>query len=205
MQALHIEHSIFGDPELRSLASQWSGSLADAADKLRDRLNRERSLALASEGEDSGRIQKSASGTAKYTLHQRCIAHALGFGPDHLAPRLMSTFWKSEWPQRWEQAYRALLKLRYQLAGRLDADETSIWAKIFGETGGLGVGYLHVRTCYFDAYIEENAASHKQLVILGAGFDSRCYRLQRLPARWCTRHPVRRTLPTRAVPAFSGQ
>ena len=47
-----------------------------------------------------------------------------------------------------------------------------------------------MRTCYFDAYIEKNAASYKQLVILGAGFDSRCYRLERLPVRWYACHPI---------------
>ena len=39
------------------------------------------------------------------------------------------------------------------------------------------------RTCYFDAYIESNAAWAAQLVILGAGFDSRCYRLAQRPKR----------------------
>ena len=47
----------------------------------------------------------------------------------------------------------------------------------------LGVGYLHVRTCYFDEYIESNAEQCEQLVILGAGFDSRMYRLKPLPKR----------------------
>ena len=38
-----------------------------------------------------------------------------------------------------------------------------------------------MRTCYFDAYIEANASTSEQLVILGAGFDSRMYRLSKLP------------------------
>ena len=99
----------------------------------------------------------------------------------------MSTFWKSEWPREWELAHRTFLKVRYDLAERIDEEDSGggcVWTQIFGlgednrYGGGLGLGYLHCRTCYFDEYIEANAADCAQLVILGAGFDSRCYRLE---------------------------
>ena len=109
-----------------------------------------RSQQLERSGEDADRVSKSASGTAKYTLHQRVIAHSLGFGPDDVAPRLMSAFWESEWAQEAEQTYRELMRLRYELSGRIDVEETSIWARIFAQEaddirGSLGVGYLHCR------------------------------------------------------------
>ena len=88
---------------------------------------------------------------------------------DSIAPKLMTAFWDSEWPRESELTYRSLVQLRYELSGRMDAEEESIWSKMFprqphgSNGGGLGVGYLHVRTCYFDAYIEANASTSEQL------------------------------------------
>ena len=130
--------------------AEWTASLAAAASSIREHMNHARSQRLEGSGEDADRVHKSASGTAKYTLHQRAIAHTLGFGPDHVAPMLMSAFWASEWPREAEQMYRELLKQRYELTGRVDEDETSIWARLFasesiGIGGNLGVGYLQCR------------------------------------------------------------
>ena len=62
----------------------------------------------------------------------------------------MSAFWASEWPREAEELYRHQLKVRYELAGRMDEEEGSIWSHIFKREagtlgGGLGVGYLHCR------------------------------------------------------------
>ena len=59
---------------------EWSASLGSATIAIREKMNHRRSQELCSSGEDADRVRKSASGTAKYTLHQRCMAHALGFG-----------------------------------------------------------------------------------------------------------------------------
>ena len=62
----------------------------------------------------------------------------------------MSTFWASEWPREAEYSYRALVQLRYEVAGRMDDEEHSIWSQMFKRgagtlCGSLGVGYLHCR------------------------------------------------------------
>ena len=84
----------------------WTESIGSATIAIREHMNHMRSNLLQGSGENADRLLKSASGTAKYTLHQRVMAHALGFGPDHIAPRLMSAFWKSEWPREWEMTHR---------------------------------------------------------------------------------------------------
>jgi len=73
---------------------------------IRKHMNHMRSNLLQGTGENAERLLKSASGTAKYTLHQRVMAHALGFGPDYMAAQLMSVFWSSEWPREWELMHR---------------------------------------------------------------------------------------------------
>jgi len=140
-----------GSPaEGSSSTDDWTASLAACATAIRDQMNHTRSRLLQGSGEDADRVRKSASGTAKYTMHQRAIAHTLGFGGDHLAPVLMGAFWASEWSREAEQTHRELLRLRYQHAGRIDEEESSIWSQIFKREsgtlgGGLGVGYLHCR------------------------------------------------------------
>ena len=46
----------------------------------------------------------------------------------------MSTFWKSEWPREWELAHRTFLKVRYDLAERIDEEDSGggcVWTQIF--------------------------------------------------------------------------
>ena len=138
---------------------------------------------------DALRIKRSASGTAKFTMHMRYLAHSLGFGPDDLACHFLPLFWRSEWPEDWERAYTSTLTLCFRQYGRLPTEESSVWSEIFraelrtGVQGGsLGIGYLHCRTCYFDSVVSAHAEM-SQLVILGAGFDTRCYRLRHRPSR----------------------
>ena len=119
----------------------------------------------------------------------RYLAHCLGFGPDELAKNFLPLFWRSEWPEEWETVYTTALVLCFRQQGRLPTEETSIWSNIFQQEvragvqdGSFGIGYLHCRTCYFDAVVEAHAEM-AQLVILGAGFDTRCYRNLRRPLR----------------------
>ena len=66
---------------------EWTGSFGSATIAIREHMNHSRSKLLQGSGEDDDRVHKSASGTAKYTLRQRRMANALGFGPDDTAPK----------------------------------------------------------------------------------------------------------------------
>jgi methyltransferase (TIGR00027 family) len=129
------------------------------------------------------RVARSASGTAKYTLRLRYLAHALGFGTDPLAAKLMPTFWETEWPREWEELHTQALRLLHRETGGLGR-VSSVWSELFrakvaaGEVcdGNFAVGYLHGRTCFFDDVVRAHRDC-AQLVILGAGFDTRCYRM----------------------------
>ena len=135
------------------------------------------------------RVKRAASGTAKFTMHMRYLAHCLGFGPDDLAHHFLPLFWRSEWPEEWERVYTTTLVLCFREHGRLPTEETSLSSEVFAaevragvQDGSFGIGYLQCRTCYFDAIVSAHAQM-AQLVVLGAGFDTRCYRLERRPSR----------------------
>ena len=83
--ALGVEQ--LGHALLRPYMGEWTGSFGSATIAIREHMNHSRSKLLQGSGEDDDRVHKSASGTAKYTLHQRCMANALGFGPDDTAPK----------------------------------------------------------------------------------------------------------------------
>ena len=157
-------------------------------------IRREQTHAMREEAARRGtdaRLHGSASGTGKFTMHQRYLAHCLGFGPDSMAAHFLREFWASEMPEEHERAYTAALVLRFKQSGRLasEDEEARVWSAMFHErvmagtqVGSFGIGYLHCRTCYFDAVVSAHAEM-AQLVVLGAGFDTRCYRLERRPAR----------------------
>ena len=139
----------------------------------------------------NARLHGSASGTGKFTMHQRYLAHCLGFGPDGMAVHFLRAFWDSEMPEEHERAYTAMITLRFKQTGLVasEADEAHVWSAMFRERvaagtqeGSFGIGYLQCRTTYFDAVVSAHAEM-AQLVVLGAGFDTRCYRLERRPAR----------------------
>ena len=94
---------------------------------------------LRESGEDAERVLKSASGTAKYTMHMRYVAHALGFGPDSLAACFMPLFWRSEWPEPMERAYTSLLQSQYESSSRLLHEERSVWSRIFADRVAAGL------------------------------------------------------------------
>ena len=160
LQAVRVEHTV-ADLLLR---------LADAV-----------SAKCGASFESGDRVQRTASGTAKYTLHLRYLAHRLGFGSDHLAAKLMPAFWETEWPRAWDELYERLLVCLMSETGTLGHESGSVWSTLFPSipAGSFGVGYLHQRTRYFDEVVESHADACEQLVVLGAGFDTRCYRLAR--------------------------
>eukprot|EP00961_Rhodomonas_salina_P153203 2062830-Rhodomonas_salina.1 len=130
--------------------------------------------------------------TAIQVLVFRAMGARAGFNPDHVAPALaanvadsitlqmatggslMPDFWGSRVLTRF---YMNALVAAFKLSGR--------WVDF---TTGHGTGsaiswvYLHhSRTCFFDDVWLAFCAEHKEhssLCILGAGYDSRCYRLQ---------------------------
>ena len=124
-------------------------------------------------------------------MHQRYLAHCLGFGPDNMASHFLRAFWDSEMPEEHERAHTAALVLRFRQTGLVasEADEAHVWSAMFRERvaagtqeGSFGIGYLQCRTTYFDAVVSAHAEM-AQLVVLGAGFDTRSYRLERRPTR----------------------
>lgn len=129
-------------------------SLAAVSTAVRDHLTQQCARQLReSSTNDAERVLKSASGTAKYAMHQRYLAHALGFGPDSVACMLLPIFWRSEWPEAMERVYTSLLLLEYKKYQRLEAEERSVWSRIFAERvanevpeGSLGIGCGHART-----------------------------------------------------------
>jgi len=82
---------------ITSAWSEWTESLGSATIAIREHMNHARSQLLQTSGEVADRVLKSASGTAKYTLHQRCMANALGFGPDDVAPRCAPDRRRQHW------------------------------------------------------------------------------------------------------------
>ena len=164
--------------------------LGDLLRAIRQKQTHAMHLSTEEHGRDD-RLARSASGTSKFTMHQRYLAHCLGFGPDDMAANFLRAFWDSEMPEEHERAYTAALVLRFKQSGRLasEDEEARVWSAMFHErvvagtqVGSFGIGYLHCRTCYFDAVVSAHAEM-AQLVVLGAGFDTRCYRLERRPAR----------------------
>lgn len=133
---------------------------------------------------DGQRIHRSASGTAKLTMHMRYLANELRFGPDNMAQHFLPLFWASEWPREWEEVYTSSIKLQFQTTQRILSETASVWSTIFDDrisrgvqNGSFGIGYMHCRTRFFDEIVSARS-SMPQLVILGAGFDTRCYRLK---------------------------
>ena len=118
-----------------------------AATGIRDHLKQQRVQQLRESGINTDRVLKSASGTAKYTMHQQYLAHAIGFGTDSRACKLMPLFWRSEWPEAMERSYALLLQLEYGRHRSLVAEEHSIWSRVFADRvasglpdGSFGIG-----------------------------------------------------------------
>ena len=177
VEDIHAPHSEHVDTILESLLSTIQNQMGK---RMRQEQGQQTDL----------RICRSASGTAKYTMYMRYLAHCMGAGPDSLAQHFLALFWSSEWPKEWEQAYTSSILLGFRVSGRLVHDENLvIYSTIFSQQvatgipeGTLSIGYNQCRTAFFDSVVAAHAAM-PQLVVLGAGFDTRCYRLTDRPER----------------------
>jgi methyltransferase (TIGR00027 family) len=106
-------------------------------------------------------------------------------GPDHLAPRLvrqLSLFGDGVFLSHlWTRGYLVLSRWNFYITGRIFPDQLGPRISKIGETA-----YLQVRTCWLDDCVETFVTRHLDsttgkanvnAVILGAGYDTRCYRL----------------------------
>jgi methyltransferase (TIGR00027 family) len=118
--------------------------------------------------------------TAVKTLNGRAVAAASGFGPDTLAPGFISRLsLGGEAPGGWlfTQFYWRSQVLGFKLTRRLWLEQLmSLVSARISETT-----FLQIRTCWLDdvvtRFVSDLEGRPGQLVILGAGYDSRCHRL----------------------------
>ncbi len=118
--------------------------------------------------------------TAVKTLNGRAVAAACGFGPDTLAPRFIAQLSLSgDSPGGWlfTQLYWRSQVLGFKLMRRLWLEQimSLVGARVSETT------FLQLRTCWLDdvvgQFVHDLEGRPGQLVILGAGYDSRCHRL----------------------------
>ena len=106
-------------------------------------------------------------------------------GQDYLAPcisRQLSLFGDGiPGSHLWTRIYLFLSRLNFYITGRIFADQMGSRIAKIGETA-----YLQARTCWLDDCVEMFVRKHQNvdigkadvnIVILGAGYDTRCYRL----------------------------
>lgn len=117
-------------------------------------------------------------------LSARATARNVGIGSDVLAPRLMgvlSLYGYGVWGGRFvTRCYLTMYRWNFGLVHRMFGDQivAAVSNMPFGE-----IAFCHSRTCWLDDAVERFLQEHQEerhnLVILGAGYDTRCYRLVR--------------------------
>jgi len=121
--------------------------------------------------------------TAVKTLNARAIAAGCGFGPDMLAiPLIRRRSLIGDRGAGWllTQVYRQSVVLGFRLTRRLYIDQ--IVPLLYGDRFPISeITYLQLRTCWLDDVVEQFIASLEgrpgQVVVLGAGYDTRLLRL----------------------------
>lgn len=139
-------------------------------------IGKRRAANISTEGEGSITAIKTANG--------RAVAAASGFGPDRLAPAIMARLsMGGGMPGVWlfTQFYWRSQVLGFRLFRRIWPEQlASLFGARISETT-----FLQIRTCWLDDVVTRFVAGLQgrpgQLVILGAGYDTRCYRIE-LPA-----------------------
>jgi len=128
-------------------------------------------------------IEQGGSRTAIVVLSMRATAAGLGYGVDHIAPQLMAqlpfagigipgTIYLS-------QIYQLLTRAHFRLTSMTLND---FLAKVLGLP--VGECFMHSRTCFMDdtlmSFVHDMQQQKKpaaNVVVLGAGYDTRLYRL----------------------------
>ncbi len=127
--------------------------------------------------------ESGGSLTAVKTVNARAVAAAAGFGPDNLAPKLiarLSLTGNQVGGRLFTQLYWRSQVLGFRLTRRVWIDQLT--GLFLGSKFRISEGtYLQMRTCWLDdvvmRFVGDLEGRPGQLVILGAGFDTRCYRL----------------------------
>ena len=143
---------------------------------------------LKSRGAQGSNRSTEAGGSlsAIKTVNARAVAAAAGFGPDTLAPKLiarLSLTGNHVGGWLFTQLYWRSQVLGFRLTRRLWVDQLTGLTGLFVGSGFRisECTYLQMRTCWLDdvvtRFVRELDGRPGQLVILGAGFDTRCYRL----------------------------
>ena len=128
---------------------------------------------------EKNRSRSHGSRTAIVALYARSQASQSGFGPDHLAPIILNCLLKETSPLFMTLLVHTcgfLSRLNYRVTHRIFEDQIAFFATL-GYTGL--VGPLHARTCWLDDCVKDFVTQNKEtnVIILGSGFDTRCYRL----------------------------
>src|SRR6185437_7606943 len=118
------------------------------------------------------------------TLSARAVVNLAGFGPDGLAPKLMRplSLMGGENKLGWlySHVYMQSIVLGFKVTRRLWVDQ--VLRLLMGDfTKFTEFAYLQIRTCFLDDVVtrfgQDLLGKGGQLVILGAGYDTRCLRL----------------------------
>ena len=139
---------------------------------------------LKKRGRTNRSNEQGGSLTAIKTLNARAVVAEAGFGPDELAPKLMRrmSLFGADDALGWlyTQAYARSLVWGFKLTHRLWSEQ--VLRPFLGSIMRFGeFTYLQLRTCWLDdvatRFVQDLHGSPGQLVILGAGYDTRCLRL----------------------------
>ncbi len=108
------------------------------------------------------------SGTAIEVINGRWTMHIFGMRPDSAAARLAGVLPNTSLLGLWLVLFP--LWVKYKLSGTL-----FLYPRVPKEGSETLADFVIARTHYFDRIIERVTADVDQFVVLGAGYDTRCY------------------------------
>jgi len=138
---------------------------------------------LKSDNISCSTTEGNSSSTAISVVWMRAEAANYGFGTDYFAWTIMRELSFVPQAPGWMKYYSRMLMPMYELVFKLTRccfADTLARRSRGGKFGNIGC--LHARTCFLDDVVEafldnnSNIKEGKQLVILGAGYDTRCHR-----------------------------
>ncbi len=118
------------------------------------------------------------SGTAIEVINGRWSMHQFGMVKDDAANKLIKKLPNASVAGNWSTQFP--LWIRYKLTG-----ENWLYPKLY-EDGYESIGAIITkRSLYINNIIEKHKKTTKQFIILGAGYDTRCYGLMHVPEIKC--------------------